>query len=50
MFLPDGHMMTIAFAIGLTIQDLKEHFSNELKVPSDVIQILLNGKSFVSLQ
>ncbi|XP_048877784.1 IQ and ubiquitin-like domain-containing protein isoform X3 [Brienomyrus brachyistius] len=55
MFLPDGHMMTIAFAIGLTIQDLKEHFSNELKVPSDVIQILLNGgitennKTLVSL-
>lgn len=43
--MPDGHMMTIAFAIGVTTRELKEHFANELKVPSRVIQLSLDGKS-----
>lgn len=44
MLMPDGHMMTIAFAIGVTTRELKEHFANELKVPSGVIQLSLDGK------
>ncbi|KAI5627059.1 IQ and ubiquitin-like domain-containing protein isoform X1 [Silurus asotus] len=45
LLLPDGHMMTVAFMIGLTIQDLKNNFSNELRVPSELIQITLNGNA-----
>lgn len=36
-------MMTVAFMIGLTTQDLKNHLANELRVPSEFIQITLNG-------
>ncbi|XP_053340517.1 IQ and ubiquitin-like domain-containing protein [Clarias gariepinus] len=45
LLMPEGHMMTVAFMIGLTTQDLKNLFSNELRVPSDVIQITLNGNA-----
>lgn len=41
--MPEGHMMTVAFTIGLTTLDLKNHFANELQVPSEFIQITLNG-------
>ncbi|KAI4873594.1 hypothetical protein NFI96_008799, partial [Prochilodus magdalenae] len=44
LLMPEGHMMTMAFTIGLTSQDLKNHFANELRVPSDIIQITLNGQ------
>ncbi|KAJ8269144.1 hypothetical protein COCON_G00117510 [Conger conger] len=43
MLLPEGHVMTLAFAIGLTIQDLKNHFANELKISPDIIQVSLDG-------
>ncbi|XP_026874591.2 IQ and ubiquitin-like domain-containing protein isoform X2 [Electrophorus electricus] len=45
LLMPEGHMMTKAFIIGLTTQDLKNHFASELRVPSDVIKITLNGKA-----
>lgn len=41
--MPEGHMMTVAFMIGLTTKDLKNHFANELRVPADFIQLTLNG-------
>uniref|UniRef100_A0A4W5P6K2 IQ motif and ubiquitin domain containing n=1 Tax=Hucho hucho TaxID=62062 RepID=A0A4W5P6K2_9TELE len=44
MLMPEGHMMTMAFAIGLTIKELKYHFANELKVPSELIQISQSGR------
>ncbi|XP_038873938.1 IQ and ubiquitin-like domain-containing protein [Salvelinus namaycush] len=44
MLMPEGHMMTMAFAIGLTVKELKYHFANELKVPSEVIQISQSGR------
>ncbi|XP_055790599.1 IQ and ubiquitin-like domain-containing protein [Salvelinus fontinalis] len=44
MLMPEGHMMTMAFAIGLTVKELKYHFANELKVPSEVIQISQRGR------
>ncbi|XP_035283146.1 IQ and ubiquitin-like domain-containing protein isoform X1 [Anguilla anguilla] len=45
MLLPEGHVMTLAFAIGFTIQDLKNHFANELKISSDIIQVSLDGSA-----
>lgn len=43
LLMPERHMITLAFTIGLTILDLKKHFSFELRVPSDIIQITLDG-------
>ncbi|XP_067236610.1 IQ motif and ubiquitin-like domain-containing protein isoform X3 [Chanodichthys erythropterus] len=45
LLMPERHMITLAFTIGLTILDLKKHFSFELRVPSDIIQISLDEKS-----
>ncbi|XP_048014604.1 IQ and ubiquitin-like domain-containing protein [Megalobrama amblycephala] len=45
LLMPERHMITLAFTIGLTILDLKKHFSFELRVPSDIIQITLDEKS-----
>lgn len=45
LLMPERHMITLAFTIGLTILDLKKHFSSELRVPSDIIQITLDGKT-----
>uniref|UniRef100_A0A671T0G8 IQ motif and ubiquitin domain containing n=1 Tax=Sinocyclocheilus anshuiensis TaxID=1608454 RepID=A0A671T0G8_9TELE len=45
LLMPERHMITVAFTIGLTILDMKKHFSSELRVPSDIIQITLDGKT-----
>lgn len=44
LLMPDRHMMTVAFTIGLTVLDLKNYFAFELRVPSDIMQITLDGK------
>lgn len=41
--------MTVAFMIGLTTQDLKNYFASELRVPSDFIEITLNGNHTLAL-
>lgn len=43
--MPERHMITVAFTIGLSILDLKKHFSFKLRVPLDIIQITLDGKT-----
>ncbi|KAL4656754.1 IQ and ubiquitin-like domain-containing protein [Arapaima gigas] len=43
--LPDGHMVTKAFSTVLPIQELKNHFAKELKIPSDAIEVLLDGST-----
>ncbi|XP_027029299.2 IQ and ubiquitin-like domain-containing protein isoform X1 [Tachysurus fulvidraco] len=50
LLMPEGHMMTVAFMIGLTTKDLKNHFANELRVPADFIQLTLNGNSIEDQQ
>ncbi|XP_028440128.1 IQ and ubiquitin-like domain-containing protein isoform X1 [Perca flavescens] len=44
VLVPEGHVMTAAFAIGLSIQELKVHLAAELRVPADVLQISLDGR------
>ncbi|KAE8296671.1 IQ and ubiquitin-like domain-containing protein [Larimichthys crocea] len=44
VLVPEGHVMTVAFAIGLSIQELKCHLASELRVPADVLQISLDGR------
>ncbi|KAM8751672.1 IQ motif and ubiquitin-like domain-containing protein isoform 1-T1 [Acanthopagrus schlegelii] len=44
VLVPEGHVMTVAFAIGLSIQELKRHLAAELRVPADVLQISVDGR------
>ncbi|XP_070686559.1 IQ motif and ubiquitin-like domain-containing protein [Pempheris klunzingeri] len=44
VLVPEGHVMTVAFTIGLRIQELKRHLASELRVPAEVLQISLDGK------
>uniref|UniRef100_A0A3B4XZN0 IQ motif and ubiquitin domain containing n=1 Tax=Seriola lalandi dorsalis TaxID=1841481 RepID=A0A3B4XZN0_SERLL len=44
VLVPEGHVMTVAFAIGLSIQELKFHLAAELRVPAEVLQISLDGR------
>ncbi|XP_056137576.1 IQ and ubiquitin-like domain-containing protein [Lampris incognitus] len=43
ILVPEGNVLTEAFVIGLSIQQLKHHFARELKVPAEVLQIFLDG-------
>ncbi|KAK5901644.1 hypothetical protein CesoFtcFv8_006988 [Champsocephalus esox] len=45
VLVPEGHVMTVAFAIGLSIAQLKLHLANELRVPADVLHIFLDGRA-----
>ncbi|KAI3371743.1 hypothetical protein L3Q82_023600 [Scortum barcoo] len=45
VLVPEGHVMTVAFAIGLRIQELKQHLASELRVPAEVLQISLDGRA-----
>uniref|UniRef100_A0A665U3P6 Ubiquitin-like domain-containing protein n=1 Tax=Echeneis naucrates TaxID=173247 RepID=A0A665U3P6_ECHNA len=44
VLVPEGHVMTAAFAIGLSIQELKRHLAAELRVPVEVLQVSLDGR------
>ncbi|XP_071316230.1 IQ motif and ubiquitin-like domain-containing protein isoform X2 [Trachinotus anak] len=44
VLVPEGHVMTVAFAIGLSIQELKCHLASELRLPAEVLQISLDGR------
>lgn len=48
VLVPEGHVMTAAFAIGLRIQELKRHLASELRVPAEVLQISLDGTVWFS--
>lgn len=43
VLVPAGHVMTVAFAIGLSIQELKRLLAAELRVPAEVLQISVHG-------
>lgn len=43
VLVPGGHVMTVAFAIGLSIQELKRPLAAELRVPTEVLQISVDG-------
>ncbi|XP_056291668.1 IQ and ubiquitin-like domain-containing protein [Pseudoliparis swirei] len=44
VLVPGGHVMTVAFAIGLSIQELIRHLAAEVRVPAEVLQISLDGR------
>ncbi|XP_041795735.1 IQ and ubiquitin-like domain-containing protein [Chelmon rostratus] len=45
LLVPEGHVMTVAFAIGLSIEELKRHLASELRVPAEVLQLSLDGRA-----
>jgi len=45
VLVPGGHVMTVAFAIGLSIQELKRYLASELRVHTEVLQLCLNSES-----
>ncbi|KAM7415338.1 hypothetical protein PAMA_019931 [Pampus argenteus] len=44
VLVPEGDVMTVAFAIGLSIQELKRHLASELRVPAEVLKLSLDGR------
>ncbi|XP_013863406.1 IQ and ubiquitin-like domain-containing protein [Austrofundulus limnaeus] len=44
VLVPEGHVMTVTFAIGLRIEELKDHLASELRVPPEVLQLTLDGR------
>ncbi|XP_034035641.1 IQ and ubiquitin-like domain-containing protein [Thalassophryne amazonica] len=50
VLVPDGHVLTVAFAIGLSIWDLKCHLASEVRVPPEVLQFSLDGRVVDDLQ
>ncbi|KAF7215114.1 IQ motif and ubiquitin-like domain-containing protein [Nothobranchius furzeri] len=44
LLVPEGHVMTVAFTIGLSILELKRHLASELRVPAEVLQLSLDGR------
>lgn len=46
VLVPDGHVMTVAFPIRLSIQDLKCLLASELRVPVEVLRISLDGTEY----
>lgn len=43
LLVPDGHVMTLSFPIGLCILDLKHKLAAELRVPAKVLRISMDG-------
>ncbi|XP_071082848.1 IQ motif and ubiquitin-like domain-containing protein isoform X1 [Haliotis cracherodii] len=44
VLMPSGQVVTLACTLGQTLQQLKEHFSSELKMPVNLILIMHDGK------
>ncbi|KAK0051920.1 IQ and ubiquitin-like domain-containing protein [Biomphalaria pfeifferi] len=45
VMMPSGQVVTLACLLSQTLQDLKTHFSLELKMPSNLIMLLFDGKT-----
>lgn len=44
--MPSGQVVTLACTLGQTLQQLKDHFSQELKMPGNLILMMFDGKIF----
>jgi len=45
VLMPSGQVVTLACTLGQTLDNLKTHFSQELKMPSSLIMLMFDGKS-----
>ncbi|XP_034306877.2 IQ motif and ubiquitin-like domain-containing protein isoform X1 [Magallana gigas] len=45
VLMPSGQVVTLACTLGQTLQQLKDHFSQELKMPGNLILMMFDGKS-----
>lgn len=46
VLMPSGQVVTLACTLGQTLQQLKDHFSQELKMPGNLILMMFDGKIF----
>ncbi|XP_053320863.1 IQ and ubiquitin-like domain-containing protein [Spea bombifrons] len=44
MLVPDGQVVTLAFSIGYSVENLKNYFATQMKIPETVIQIMFEGR------
>ena len=42
--MPSGQVVTLACTLGQSLEQLKQHFSAELKMPANVIMLMFDGK------
>ena len=44
VLMPSGQVVTLACTLGQSLEQLKQHFSTELKMPANVIMLMFDGK------
>ena len=44
--MPSGQVVTLACTLGQSLEQLKQHFSAELKMPANVIMLMFDGKLY----
>lgn len=44
VLMPSGQVVTQACTLGQTLEQLKQHFSAELKMPFNLIMLMFDGK------
>ena len=47
--MPSGQVVTQACTLGQTLEQLKQHFSSELKMPVNLIMLMFDGRDVYSL-
>lgn len=45
VLMPSGQVVTLACTLGQSLEQLKQHFSTELKMPHNLIMLMFDGKS-----
>ena len=48
MLMPSGQVVTLACLLGQTLHQLKDHFSQELKLPVNLILLMFDGNHLQS--
>ena len=48
MLMPSGQVVTLACLLGQTLHQLKDHFSQELKLPVNLILLMFDGNHLPS--
>ena len=49
MLMPSGQVVTLACLLGQTLHQLKDHFSQELKLPVNLILLMFDGNTHEKL-
>ena len=49
VLMPSGQVATLRCHLGQTLHELRDHFSNELKMPENVLVLLFDGEHHPTL-